>query len=347
MHDTSPDDERREPAISLLGGKVLLRHSFLLGNAYPRPGDAAIAGGSLIEGIGNAYSDVDVYVITDRLRREREIDLGRHFRAFGTDRAILTGATPDAEVYLIHTVISGTRIKVDVEYRSWPEVERLADEIDQLFARACESLISLTAPMERRNLAFIHRLHNSRTLLGSAELARLRSRITATKFRYLMYRWKAADYSVLLDMQGAWEDRDWIRCGDMARENMVTQFHAYTHLCGNTNYHRKWILTYAPRVGVDPALYDRFLSLLTEGPGRTEKGLRAYVLATLDLVDDVFRACAGVIAAERAWPSGDAALAAIDDHFRREAGDYSENEIAYCKKPYGIYGGPTRTWFGG
>ena len=331
--------------ISLLGGRVMLKPDFIIDNAYLQADDAVFVGGSLIEGIGNINSDVDVYVVTRRLRRVREIIALRHFRVFDPDRAILTDAKPNGEVFLIHTVIPGERIKVDIEYRTWGEVEAMADFIRDLFDYACTSLISLTKSMNTRQMALIHRLFNSRALAGDEKLSALRDRIGITRFKYLMYRWKSADYSVLLDMQGAWDDGDWIRCGDMARENMVTQFHAYTHLCGNTSYNRKWIVTYAKRLDVDPSLYSRYLSLLTAAIGQTAEEQRSFILATLDFVDDIFRACSKIIDAEPSYPSGPAALSAIDTYFQLEAGDYSENEVAYCKKPYGVEATPTREWF--
>lgn len=331
--------------INLLGGTVALKCEFILENTYPRSNDAAFVSGSLIEGIGNINSDLDVYVITDQLLRERDIDRRRHFRVFDPARSILTGSNPDAEVFLIHTVIPGERIKIDIEYRTWTEVEALTKTVRDMFVYACESLISLTKVMNSRDLAFIHRLFNSKGLRNDMALGHLRSLIDIVRFRYLLYRWKVADYSVLLDMQGAWSDRDWIRCADMARENMVTQFHAYTHLCGNTSYNRKWIIPYARRLNVNKSLYDRYLSLLTAGAGQSEGELRAYILATIDFVDDVFDACSSVVKKEPCYPSGWVALSAIDEYLRTELGDYSENEIAYCKKPYGVHSAPTRSWF--
>jgi hypothetical protein len=332
--------------ISLLGGKVILEHDFIIDNSYIRPGDAVIVGGSLIEGIGNINSDVDVYVITDRLRRESEVDLHRHFRVFDTDRSILTGSDPNADVYLLHTVVPGERIKVDIEYRTWEDLAALSEIVDDLFQAACKSLISLTTTvLERRSLAFIHRLHNSKILRANAALMQVKDGLNVIKFKYLMYRWKASDYSVLLDMQGAWEDRDWIRCADMARENMVTQFHAFTHLCGNTNYHRKWIITYAERLNVSKSLFDRYLGLLTCSAGQTEDDLRSYILETIEFVDEIFAACSRMLQEEPLYPSGAAARSAIDTYFRSEAGDYSENEVAYCKKAYGAPTAPTRDWF--
>ena len=169
--------------------------------------------------------------------------------------------------------------------------------------------------------------------------------VSRPKFQYLMFRWKVADYSVLLDMQGAWMRREFIRCADLARENMVTQFHAHTHLCGNTSYNRKWILPYAQMHGVNPALYDRYVALLMQGPGLVEGDLRRYIHATLDFVDEVFEANSRLLAQQPIFPSGRRAVELIDAYRSDAAGDYSEDELAYCKKSYGESAAPTRAWF--
>ena len=330
---------------SLLGGSVVLPRQFVLDNAYLREGDSAFAGGSLIEGIGNRYSDVDVHVITDTLLQEKEIAPQRHYRVLSPDRSILTGQSPEAEVFLIHTVIPGSHIKVDIEYRTWAEIDKLAASVRETFDYATESLVLLTKYMNARDMAFIHRLFKSPALRGDMGLERVKAAIGALKFSYLMYRWKASDFSVLLDILGAWEDGDWVRCADLARENMVTQFQAYTHLCGNTNYHRKWIITYARRTSVDEKALTRYLELLTASCGTEEARLKAYILETIDFVDEVFAASHRALLAQPAFPSGVTACEAIDEYLRLEAEDYSDMEVAYRKKAYGVIGLPTRAWF--
>lgn len=329
----------------LLGGRINLPRQFIVDNAYLRDDDAAFVGGSLIEGIGNSYSDVDVHVVTESLLLEQDIDPTLHYRVLSPDRTILTGRTPQAEVFLIHTVVPGSDVKVDIEYRTLNDVERLAKTVRETFDYATRSLVLLTKYLPARDMAFIHRLFHSQTLAGESVLARLRDEIGEARFRYLMYRWKASDYSVLLDILGAWEDGDWIRCVDMARENMVTQFQAFTHLMGNTNYHRKWILSYARRLSCDLPLLDRYISLLTAGSGSTADEQRAFILATIDFVDELFNASSVLLQGNASYPCGTSACAAIDRYVHSEAADYSEREVAYRKKAYGVRGVPTREWF--
>lgn len=334
-----------EGDFELLNGQVVLPRKFILDNGYLREEDAAFVGGSLIEGTGNLYSDVDVHIITRELLLERDIDLKRHYRVLSPDRTMLRGDTPSLEVFLIHTVVPGTHIKVDIEYRTWREIELLVDQVRDTFEYAARSLMLLTKYISARDMAFIHRLFNSQALVGNISLDQLRGKIGLTRFEYLMYRWKASDFSVLLDMLGAWVDKDWIRCADMARENMVTQFQAYSHLCGNTNYHRKWIISYAWRTRIEPELIDCYLRLLSAGFGNDPEAHRTYILATLDFVDNLFDASQHRLAIRRECPSGEAARAMIDEHVREESGEYSEMEVTYRKKAYGARGLATREWF--
>lgn len=337
--------ESEREALALLGGEVHLPLSFVLDQAYLRQGDAAFMGGSLIEGTGNRYSDIDVHVVTPALRIEREIDLRSHYRVLSRDRSILRGTTPESDVFLIHTVIPGTAVKVDIEYRTADEIERLIAEVRNIFDYARKALVLLTKTMPVRDMAFIHRLYNSTDIFGAGRLATLRSEIGIHRFAYLMYRWKASDFSVLLDLLGAWEQGELVRSVDMARENLVSQFQAYTHLCGNTNYHRKWILPSADKLALDQDLRRRFTDLLLAGPLACDEDRRAFILATLDFVDELFALEGRILASNHRYPSGREACALLDAHFREEAGDYSDMEIAYRKKAYGVPGLPTRAWF--
>jgi hypothetical protein len=331
-------------AFHLLNGEVEVETDFIRSNAYLQEGDCAFVAGSLIEGIGNRYSDVDVHVITKRLRLEKDIRWKDHFRVLSPERSILTGNSPEAPVFLIHTVVPGNHIKVDVEYRTYSEISGLMATINSTFQYATSSPLLLTKYLPQRELAFIHRLFNSADIAGESSLLGLRNEIDRRKFEYLMYRWKASDYSVLLDMLGAWEDLDWIRCADLARENAVTQFHAYSHLCGNTNYHRKWILSYARRCDIEQRLVQGFQSILTSGFA-DEKGGKDFVIRSLDFVDEIFEATNKRLEALEIVPSGALAINLIEDGHREDAGEYSDMEVAYRKKPYGVAGVPTREWF--
>ncbi|MFV8907666.1 hypothetical protein ABQ333_20765 [Serratia fonticola] len=332
-------------SVEMLDGELILPLQYIFDNAYLKKSDAAFIGGSLIENTGNNYSDVDVHVITETLLREKDIELGRHYRVLSSDRSILTGSKPSEDVFLIHTVVPGSHVKVDIEYRTLVDIEKLAAKVRETFDYAVQSLVLLTKYMDNREMAFIHRLFNSIDLCGDDSLNRLRHQIGKHRFEYLMYRWKASDFAVLLDLLGAWEREDWVRCADMARENMVTQFQAYTHLCGNTHYSRKWIITYAKRYTNEVSLFERYITLLMANCGLSSESQREYILSTIDFVDEIFKASHEILKLEPSFPSGSSACASIDEYFKTAIDTYSEMEKEYRKKAYGISRQPTRNWF--
>ena len=332
-------------SLHLLDGSVKLPVQFILDNAYLTEGDAAFVGGSLIEGLGNRHSDVDVHVLVRETLTASMIRPQNHYRILSRDRTLVDGELPAQDVFLIHTVIPGTQIKIDIEYRTFAEVEQLVSTVEEIFSYATRSLILLTKTLPVREMAFLHRMFNCADIQNTEYLDELRERIGIARFLYLMYRWKASDFSVLLDILGAWENNELIRCADLARENMVTQFHAYCHLCGNTNYHRKWIIPYARKLKVEKTILSRFESLLLTGSFLTENELKEFILNTFDFCDDLFRAGVPLIESQEEYPSGEAALRLLDAHVKEEAGEYSDMEVIYRKKAYSINGLSIREWF--
>lgn len=332
-------------SIPLLAGSVDLPVGFILKNAYLQDGDAAFVGGSLIEGIGNRHSDVDVHVMVREPLTAATIDPSKHYRVLSRDRSLVIGDNPNLDVFLIHTVIPGTQIKVDIEYRTFVEVEQLASSVGELFAYATRSLVLLTKTLPVREMAYLHRLFNCTDISNAEYLDALRGRVGRSRFMYLMYRWKASDFSVLLDILGAWENDELTRCADLCRENMVAQFQAFSHLMGNTNYHRKWILPYASKAGITPALIARYETLLMGPNAAASPDIKVYILATLDFCDELFRMGIPLLESREEYPSGEAACRSLDVHAREDAGEYSSMEIDYRKKAYLVEIPATRNWF--
>ena len=270
-----------------LGGRVAVPHSFILDNTYAREGDIVIVAGTLIEGIGNAYSDIDVYVITDRLRALREVDTGRHHRVISVDREILKNGMPDREVLLIHTVVPGTEIKVDVEFRTFAEIDALFGRLNDLFEHATKSLILLVPVLSERQESLIHRMFHGVPILDVPGYHRMMQGIDRSRYAYLQYRWKASDFSVLIDLLGTWQNGELDRSVDIARENLITQMFAYVHLLGATNSRRKWLLREIDRHLTSPEdrrVREAFMAHLYLRGTETDEGKKTYVRTSLDLV---------------------------------------------------------------
>lgn len=331
--------------LQLLDGAVALTKDFVLCNSYVKQGDFAFLAGSLVEGIGNRFSDVDMYVITKQLRSAQEIDLSRHYRAIGPDRSLVSDNASTGPISVLHTLIPGSSVKLDIEFKTHDELNELASQVERLFDYACGHLVLLTKTMSWRERAFLHRIFHAVPVADADALQHARAKIDQRRFRYLLYRWKASDFSELLDLLGAWEGEEWERCVDLAREHAVNQFQALTHLMGNTHYDRKWLLRYANMTGVETRLLAAFRLLLLSGPGTDPCEMRRYVLSAIDFCDEVYRCCKPLLEHFCGIPAGAAAMQMLDDYYRSSAGAYSGMEIAYRKRPYGYAGAPTREWF--
>jgi hypothetical protein len=335
---------REHAYIELLGGELRLSHELILSCVYPRAGDVVVAAGSLIEGVGNRFSDVDVYVFTEQLRLGREISLEAHHRVVDVNKEIMRQGMGEREVLVIHTVVPGRGTKIDVEFRSLDVVDDLAAWMRELFSYAAANLVLFTKPMDSRRTTLVHRMFNAIPVLNAAGHKALLEKLDHRKLRYLLYRTRASDFSVLLDLIGAWDAAESVRAADIARRNLITQTQAYLNLCGWTFTREKWTYSYLQRQ--DPGLAGAFESLIMMAGCGTDSGRRQYVLETLDFVDEIFARCAALLEGCEIYPSGRRALELLerDGNDNNAHTDYANCEYAYRAKVYGRPGTPTREY---
>lgn len=313
----------------------------ILKEAYLKPGDAAFVGGSLVEGVGNRYSDIDVHVLVDRPLLSQEISIGSHYRVLSPSRSILRDGDIGQEVFLIHTLVPGTQIKVDVEYRTYSDFDRLADRVLAIFDYAATSPMLLTKDIDHREKAFLNRLFNSVDLANESRLQELRNKISKERLTYLLYRWNASDFSKLIDLVGAFENSEFDRACDLARERLITEFQAYLHLCGCTNFNRKWLLTYSSRTPVNADLSARFKrQFLVDGYDLVNRP-EEFIRDTVVLVDDVMLGSADILCSCPLYPGRDRVLGLIDGALGATDDAYALAEAEYRKKAYGVPGRPT------
>lgn len=330
--------------IKLLKGTIAVDVDFITSQCYLRPNDVVILAGSLVEDMGNLYSDLDVYVITDELPSSDMIDIGRHHRVLSVERDIVRQGDPSKKVLLIHTVLPHSKIKVDVEFKTRREFDLMFNEVRSMHAYACDNLAMMSKRLKPREEFIIHRLFNCMPIINESALAALKSQLSLPQYAYLSYRWFASDFSVLLDLLGAWHQGRINLAADLARELVILEMTGYLCLLGVTNIRRKWLLVYIEQTEMDPTIKQRFLdSFFFKGADDAQEKA-AHVEKSLDLVDDIYEASRPLL--ERLPnPSGEQALAKL----RREVNldpsggeEYVEMEYNFRAKPYGQKGSPTR-----
>jgi hypothetical protein len=327
--------------VELLGGRLIIPEELLRRCSLVDTRICAFLGGSLIEGMGNIFSDLDIYSVGDALPRLADFADGDIHRLLTPDRRILRpGDHPETQVFLAHYSLGASRMKVDVEFQSIDNVMALAERVRELHAYAATNLVLLTRKLAEREEDFVTRLLNGRPLAAPEMFAKMQTWFDRKQFLYLAYRLRASDFAHLLDLMGAWSEGDADRAVDLARENMITQMQAYLHLKGMMNPRRKWLLKFVDRLLVDEAeLADRFRRLFFfNGKENAEQFLHE----TLNLIDELYARSERLLIENDSAPTGSKALALLLKDRKLSDSQYADLEFEYRAKVYGQPGRPTR-----
>jgi len=326
-----------EAGLEIAACDVFVPRSQLLSGVSIAPGDVAVVSGSLVEGMGNEFSDIDVHVICRTRPRRNAFDLSQHHRILTASRSIVRAdeAPNEPDVFLVHSPVAGTGIKIDVEYDTYDDIARMKARISEIYDYARRNLVLLTKGMDVREKILPHRLLSGIAIGGdpSAVFDANDNR----RFRYLLYRWKASDFMMLLDCLGTFRKGEYLRAADIARENLLLQAGAFVALLGGLNTRRKWVPVYLELLGSNyTEIIAEFLACYP-GPRSAEPSeARAYVLRVVDLIDAIFSASIPLLDRMGGVPVGDEALELLRlDRDRATTGTpYAEMEFEYRARAY-------------
>ncbi|GGX57587.1 hypothetical protein [Saccharospirillum salsuginis] len=341
--------------IKILNDQVDVPVEFILDNAYAGEDDLVLATSSLIEGIGNKYSDLDIYVFKTQLPTAGQIKHSKHHRVLTTNRTIVSGSNindvEDEEILLVHTVIPGTDIKVDVEFKTFQSIEKIADKVDSLFEYSVNNLEMLSKQLLPRENSIIHRIFNALPVKNESKLSEIQSLFSKEKYCYLAYRWLASDFSVLLDIFGALSKRELDRAVEMSQCNLKSQLQAFLHIKGCTNVDPKWMYTYLHESDCEEIRHLRasFFDLVYFfGYDMTQNlDKEKYVLDCLDFCDRIFDYTVEVLNEYSLTPDNDNSLTLLAERYNVNDIDdssYEYMEYTYRSKVYTKGTEPTRSW---
>lgn len=293
--------------------------------------DIVIVSGTLVEGIGNEFSDIDIYIITKEYKTPKHINIESFFRVISTTKEILTPDT-DQDILLVHLPIEETGIKIDIEYKVFNDIDSLEKKLNDYYNYAMSNHILFTKEMSERQMSFIHRIHNCICLNNPEGLVSIQERLNKNKFCYFLYRSNASDYADLLDIIGAWRKKEFERCFDLARENVLKQMLAYICLLGNTDYKRKWILTRIEQSNVDENIKKQFISFYISNKNNINK----YILDSLDFIDEIYQLSAKFFEnnSNQIFPNRKYVLDWLNKRVNLLSKPYEIYEVEYRKKAY-------------
>jgi hypothetical protein len=326
-------------AISILGGRHKFTFADILQRTPHESNDVVLVSGSLIEGMGNIHSDLDVYVICDSPPSATTLS--------GVHNYV---DTQNNKVEFIYDYLTPDGLAFHVQYFSFSELDTLAATLNHEFQTSL-STTKIKRTFLGQSLAvrnpysdFVHRAFHAIPILNEPKWHGVRSRLDADHICYLLYRTAAGGYPEFKDIWGTWLARDYETSYRAVSEYACEQVRGLTHLCGNTNPKRKWLFYYLDALPYElKPLARRLRELLFKGCESHDDQGRA-VLNFLDLIDDVWRAYRPRFDGRVGFKTFGSAISALEREFLTESAHDEQTVLEYelRRKQFGGEGRPLR-----
>jgi hypothetical protein len=296
-----------------MGRRILTytAHASMLGQIMPklvlRTGDVAYLTSSIAEGIGTPTSDYDIHVLTDALPPVSRFDRSRYYWVDCTptsSAAAVSGLSSEGE-YVKWSVwyIDGDQHQVQSEYYLFQDVEEGIRLVDDFFARAVNSTVLTSYSFPEYTARLLHCLLVGVPLFGDTRYREVAERVDALKLRFLLYRSACVGFPLVKDIIGHWQAQNWDTAAMISRDYLISETLGLSHLLGNTNSRRKWLIEYLRKhVGeADSHLVGGFLALLGAPIGTGEEKKR-FILDVFDFVDLLNATGREILISERGLP---------------------------------------------
>lgn len=274
--------------IPILKGRFAIDVDWLLSMCRSSPSDLVLVSGTLIEGIGNAGSDLDVYVIADNLpRRGRFANSSFYTEILDGDGHLILENDEDGQVHALYFYHPTIGIHVDVKFLTQEKLDAIFSEIRS----ASDSLLNddnifyTTAPLSfgYDDSQIIHRILHSVCVSGSSEFASLKDSIPLMEYHCAVYGDLALDHPALLDLKGFLSASESILALEVARSLLFRNTHALLVALGATNRNPKWISKYLHLL--PESLAERFIDVLT-ADSRTEENRLSYIRNAVQYIEE-------------------------------------------------------------
>ncbi len=266
-------------------GDLIVSRDGLIKDSHAKESDIIVVSGTLLEGIGNSHSDIDVYVITEYLSPVEEI--GKH-NYVGSEKGL---------VRQFYDYLPEGNFGLDVEFYTVPEIHALFDRMISLAERAAMNTKIYRPKLNTSDSDAIHKLLIGKCLAGSARLKTIIESRHREAFCFLQYRNKIGGYPEFKDIAGAYASKDVDTALYNARIYLAQQISALCHISGNTNSKPKWLMQNIKSLPEkDSNLGQAVMSFLfTEA--RTQSAKMSLFKDWCELVDQVFLATHEYLAA--------------------------------------------------
>ncbi len=296
------------PRINLLQGLLSVDPHALLGRSRTTDGDVVVLSGTLLEGFGNLYSDLDLYVI------------GKELPTKGSNVPPVLVIREDGCVRRVNeTLDDPADILLDVQYYTFRELDTLARSLRALYQDSIQSTQIYRKTLHHEDEDLIHKLLTGRVLQdGTGEFDAQRI-FDPGMFCFLKYRNEAGGYAEFRDLLGSWTARDFDTCLYNTRGYLVSQVSGMMFLAGNTNPRPKWFVRRLASMPAEFADVRNGVMSWMESAHRTERQKRAAVESACELIDLTYSHVRRLLATNSGYFSAEDALELTEQEFAGRA----------------------------
>jgi hypothetical protein len=280
--------------------------------------DTVLISGTLVEGIGNSHSDVDVYVFTKaRPMFGAEKTFGHAF-AHCKDMRLCTAENDP--IFMTMDYYPNSAMHLDVEYWEYTELDDIVARVSATFVELMShSDLAYEENLSRYEHLLIHRSQFG-TPKGPLDIGALITAGFLKEYGYTRYRYYSADYWAFKDVAGAFCEGNMHLATELARKLLIRETRAALYLRGCTNYTEKWWHHYLMSIGegltnrliatIDELVFRR--DLLEDGP--------KFIRDCLDTVEELDHLNYSYLETSKEFPSPRAMIDMMtEEQMRRES----------------------------
>ncbi|MBN3554059.1 nucleotidyltransferase domain-containing protein [Fictibacillus nanhaiensis] len=182
-------------------------------------------GGSVMEGFGNATSDIDVFVISSDDPTSEDINLSNEEQRFF-----------EGMYSLVHNIIH-EGIRYDFTYWNSDKVNHIKNSINNIDLNTDFQMV-----LNKGEIDFLHRLKYAKSIINHAEFSEFLKTINFDNLRYYIAVTESQAFAgTLEDLQGAFISKDYGTAFFRAKRLVEITFTALLALHGETNPNVKWL----------------------------------------------------------------------------------------------------------
>jgi hypothetical protein len=267
-----------------------------------------VLSGTLLEGFGNLYSDLDLYVIGEQLPTK------------GVDVPATLVIREDGCVRRVNEVLAGSDdLLLDVQYYTFQELDTLARSLRRLYTESKQSTQIYRKTLHHEDEDLIHKLLTGRILQDGTGRFDARGTFDPGMFCFLKYRNEVGGYAEFRDLVGSWTAGDLDTCLYNTRGYLISQVSGMMFLAGSSNPRPKWFVRRLASLEPRYAQLREGVMSWMESAHRTERQKSDAVETACELIDLTWQHARSLLGSHPRYFPAEEALMLTEREFAERA----------------------------